>query len=52
MKLRIIKNILKVIEKWRSGDTANLVKSSCKNFKTLYKKGHFIAEEVNFQEEF
>ena len=23
-----------------------------KNFKTMDKKGHFIAEEVNFQEEF
>ena len=37
-----------------SGDTANLVKSSGKEFRneTLDKKGNFIAEEVNFQEEF
>ena len=55
MKLRIVKNSLKVIEKnGRSRDTANLVKSNGKEFwnETLDKKGHFFDEEVNFQEEF
>ena len=55
MKLRIVKNSLKVIEKnGRSRDTSNLVKSNGKEFwnETLDEKGHFFDEEVNFQEEF
>ena len=54
MDLRIVKNSLKVIENGRSGDPTNLEKSSSKEFgnETLDKKGHFKAEEVNFQEEF
>ena len=47
MKLRIVKNFRKVIEKMEEGEI--LV---AKNFKTLDEKGHFIAEEVNVQEEF
>ena len=53
MKLRIVKNILKVIEKMEEVEILSIWSNQvAKNFKTLDKKGHFITEEVNFQEEF
>ena len=53
MKLRIVKNILKVVEKMEEVEILPIWSNQvAKNFKTVDKKGHFIAEEVNFQEEF
>ena len=54
MKLRIVKNILRVIEKKMEEVEILPIWSNqvAKNFKTLDKKRHFIADEVNFQEEF
>ena len=53
MKLRIVKNILKVIEKMEDVEILPIWSNQvAKNFKTLDKTGHCIAEEVNFQEEF
>ena len=53
MELRIVKNILKVIEKMEEVEILPIWSNQvAKNFKTLDKKGYFIAEEVNFQEEF
>ena len=52
MKLRIVKNILKVTENMEEVEILPIWSNQVvKNFKTLDKKGHFIAEEVNFQEE-
>ena len=53
MKLRIVKNILKMIEKMEEVEILPIWSNQvAKNFKKLDKKGHFIDEEANFQEEF
>ena len=53
MKIRIVKNNLKVIEKMEEVEILLIWSTQvAKNFKTLDNKGHFIAEQVNFGEEF
>ena len=46
MKFRIVKNILKVIEEMEEVEILPIWSDQ------VDKKGHFIAEEINFQEEF
>ena len=49
MKLSIVKNILKLIEKMKEVEILQIWSNQvAKNFRTLDKKGHFIAEEVKF----